>query len=102
MFNVWGDLVYGINHTFQVLSYGMKGGDNQYFVTSRDYGSGFMETLMDSNLVHLMLMGKCDSLPLSLGSRWMCIALVILGFVVCLCVEVWPWRPPLACEGKPR
>ena len=82
MFNVWGDLVYGINHTFLGLSYGMKGGDNRYFVTSRDYGSGFVETLMDSSLVHLMLVGKRDSLPLRLGSQWMCISFDIWGFVV--------------------
>ena len=68
MFKVWGDIVYGINHMFHGLSDGMKGGENRYFVTSHDYGSGFVETLMDSNLVHLMLMGKRDILPLRLGS----------------------------------
>ena len=53
---------------FQGLSDGMKGGDNRYFVTSHDYGSGFVEMLKDSNLVHLMLVEKCDSLSLRLGS----------------------------------
>ena len=51
MFKVWGDMLYGINHTLQGLSVGMKGGDNRYFVTSHDYGSGFVETLMDTSLV---------------------------------------------------
>ena len=64
----------------------MKGGHNRYFVTSRDYGSGFVETLMNSTLVHLMLVGKRDSLPLRLGSRWMCIALS-LGFH-CLALRI--------------
>ena len=53
---------------FQVLSDGMKGGDNRYFVTSRDCGSGFVETLKESNPVHLMLVQKCDSLSLRIGS----------------------------------
>ena len=53
---------------FQGLSDGMKSGDNRYFVTSRDYGSGFVETLKDSNLVHLILVQKCDSLSLRIGS----------------------------------
>ena len=64
----------------------------QYLEASRDYGSGFMGTLMGSHLVHLMLVGKRDSLPLRLGSRWMCIAFDIWGFVVWFCAEVWPWR----------
>ena len=58
----------------------MKGGDSRYIVTSRDYGSGFAETVMDSSLVHLMLVEKCDNLPLRIGSRWMCIAFYIWGF----------------------
>ena len=90
MFNIWGDIVYGINHMFQGLSNGMKGGDNRYSVTSRDYGSGFVVMLMDSILVHLMLVGKRDSLPIRLGSRWMCKEFDIWGFIVWLCTEVWP------------
>ena len=85
---------------FQGLSDGMKGGDNRYFVTSRDYGSGFVETLKDSNLLHLMLVQKCDSLSLRLGSRWTCITFDIWGFIVWLYVEVWPWRQLPTCEGK--
>ena len=81
-----------MNYTIQGLNNGMKGGMKQYLEASRDYGSGFMGTLMGSNLVHLMLVGKCDNLPLRLGSRWICIAFDIWGFVVWLCVEVWPWR----------
>ena len=68
MFNVWGDIVYGINHILHGLSNGMKGGDNRYSVTSRDYGSGFVVMLMDSSLVHLMLIKNIDSLPLRLSS----------------------------------
>ena len=75
MFKVWGDMIYGINHTFQGLSIGMEGGINRYLVTMLDYGSGFDKSLMDSSLVHLMLVEKRDSVPLRLGSRWMCITL---------------------------
>ena len=39
-----------------------------YLGASRDYGSGFMEMIMGSILVHLMLMGKRDNLPIRLGS----------------------------------
>ena len=58
MFNVWGDMIYGINLTFQSLSIGMEGGNNQYLVTKLDYGSGFDVSLMDSSLVHLMVLVK--------------------------------------------
>ena len=67
MFNIWGDIVYGINHISQGLSDGMKGGDIQYNVTNRDFGSGFVEMLMDSVLVHLMLFMNRDNLPLGLA-----------------------------------
>ena len=60
--------MYGMNHILQGLSDGMKGGIKRYLGASRDYGSGFMGTLMGSNLVHLMLVGKRDTLPLRLGS----------------------------------
>ena len=60
-----------------------------------------MEMIMGSNLVHLMLVGKHDSLPIRLGSRWMCKAFDIWGFIVWICVEVWPWRQPTAYEGNP-
>ena len=66
----------------------MKGGMKRYLVASRDYGSGFVETIMDYSLVHLMLVEKRDSLPIRLGSRWMCKAFDIWGFVVCLCTEI--------------
>ena len=77
---------------FQGLSDGMKGGDNRYFVTSHDCGSGFVETLKDSNVVHLMLVQKCDSLSLRLGSRWMCNALSFGVLLFWLYAKVWPWR----------
>ena len=56
-----------MNHILEGLSDGMKGGDIRYIVTSRDYGSGFVETLMDSSLVHLMLFMNHDSFPLGLA-----------------------------------
>ena len=92
MFKVWGDMIYGINHMFQGLRVGMKGGNNQYLATRNDYGSGFDKMLMDSNLVHLMLVEKCDSLPLRLGSRWMCIALSFGVSSFWICTEGWSWR----------
>ena len=102
MFKVWGiDVLYGMNHMIQGLSNDMEGGMKHYLGASRDYGSGFMETIMGSNLVYLMLVGKRDSLPLRLGSRSMCIAFDIWGFIVWLCTEVWPWRRPTTCEGMP-
>ena len=67
MFNVWGDIVYGMNHILQGLSDGMKGGDIRYIITNRDYGSGFVEALMDSSLVHLLIFVNRDSLPLGLA-----------------------------------
>ena len=66
--SIWGDMIYGINHTFQGLSVGMEGGMKRYFVTSCDYGCGFVDSLMDSSLVHLMLIEKNDSLPIRLRS----------------------------------
>ena len=93
--------MYCINHIFQGLSDGIKGGDNRYFVTSHDYGSGFVETLKDSDLVHLILVQKCDSLSLRLGSRWTCITFDIWGFIIWIYVEVWPWKRLPTCEGKP-
>ena len=92
MFKVWGDIIYGMNHILQGLSDGMKGGMKRYLVANRDYGGGFVEMLMDSILVHLMLVGKCDNLPLRLGSRWMSNVFGFWGFVVSLHVEIWPWR----------
>ena len=59
-----------MNHTIQGLSNDMEGGMKHYYGVSRDYGSGFMETIMGSNLVHLMVVRKRDSLPIRLGSRW--------------------------------
>ena len=67
LFIVWGNIIYGMNHILQGLSDGMKGGYILYIVTNCDYGSGFVETLMDSSLVHLMLVEKCDSVPLGLA-----------------------------------
>ena len=64
MFKVWGNIIYGMNHILKGLSDGMKGDDIRYIVTNRDYGSGFVETLMDSILVHLMIFVKCNNLPL--------------------------------------
>ena len=46
MFKVWGDMVYGINHTFQGLSIGMEGGIKRYLVIRFDYGSGFDKSLI--------------------------------------------------------
>ena len=71
-----------MSHILQGLSDGMKGAMKRCLLSIRDYGSGFVETLMDSILVHLMLVGKHDSLPLRIGSRWMGIAFDIWGFVV--------------------
>ena len=45
----------------------MEGGIKRYLVTRLDYGSGFDKSLMDSILVHLMLVEKCDSLHLVLA-----------------------------------
>ena len=92
MFKVWGDMIYGINHTFQGLIIGMEGGNNRYLATRHDYGSGLDKMLMDSSLVHLMLVEKHDILPLRLGSRWMCIALSFGVSLFWVCAEVWPWR----------
>ena len=71
-----------MNHTIQGLSNGMEGGMKHYLGESHEYGSGFIETIKGSNLVYLMLVGKCDSLPIRLGSRWMCKAFEIWGLVV--------------------
>ena len=98
MFKVWGDMIYGINHAFQGLSVGMEGGIKRYLVKRIDYGSGFDKSLMESILVHLMLIEKCDSLPLRLGSQWMFIALSFGVSSFWLYAEGWPWRRPLACE----
>ena len=68
MFKVWGDIIYGMNHISQGLSDVMKGGDVRYTITTRYYGSGFVVTFMEFILVHLILVGKCDKLPLRLGS----------------------------------
>ena len=57
-----------MNHMIQGLSNDMEGGMRHYLGETHDYGSGFMETIMGSNLVHLMLVGKCDNLPIILGS----------------------------------
>ena len=52
---------------FQGLSVGVEGGINQYLATRLDYGSGFYDSLIDSILVHSMLVEKCDILPLGLA-----------------------------------
>ena len=70
----------------------MKGGDIRYIVTNHDYGSGFVEMLMDSNLVHLMLFMNRDILPLGLAHDSCAMYLSFGGFVVWLYAEVWPWR----------
>ena len=80
MFKVWGDIIYGMNHILQGLSDCMKGGDIRYIVTNRDYGSGFVETLMDSTLVHLMLFVNHDSLPLGLAHDSYAMYLSFEGF----------------------
>ena len=67
MFKVWGNIIYAMDHILHGLSDGMKGGDIRYIVTNRDYGSEFVEMLMDSSLVHLMLFMNHDSLPLGLA-----------------------------------
>ena len=56
-----------MNHTVQGLSNGTKGAMKQYLEAICDYGSGFMGTLMGSNLVHLMLVGKYHNLLIILG-----------------------------------
>ena len=43
---VWGDMIYGINHTFHALSVGMEGGIKRYLVIRFDYGSGFDKSLI--------------------------------------------------------
>ena len=101
MFKVWVDILYGMDHILQGLSNGMKSGDIRYNVKNRDYGSGFVGTLMDYNLVHLMLFVNHDSLPLGLAHDSCAMYLSFGGFVVWLCVEVWSWRQSLAFEGKP-
>ena len=64
---------------FQGLSIGMEGGIKRYLVTRLDYGSGFNESLMDSILVHLMLIEKRDNLPLGLAHDG-CVMCCHLGF----------------------
>ena len=65
---------------FQGLSIGMEGGIKRYLVTRLDYGSGFHKSLMDSNLVHLILVEKCESLPLGLAHDG-CALYCHLGFL---------------------
>ena len=91
-FKVWGNIIYGMGHILQGLSDGMKGGGIRYIVTNRDYGSGFVETLMESSLVHLILFVNRDSLPLVLAHDSCAMYLSFAGFIVWLCVEVGPWR----------
>ena len=81
-----------MNHISHGLSDGMKGGDIRYMVTNHDYGSGFVETLMDSILVHLMLFMNHGSLPLGLAHDNCVMYLSFGGFIVWLYAEVWPWR----------
>ena len=90
MFNVWGDTVYGMNHILQGLSDGKKGGDIRYIVVNHDYGSGFLEMIMDSILVHLMLFVNRYSLPLGLAHDSFAMYFSFGGFIVWLCTEVWP------------
>ena len=52
---------------FQGLSVGVEGGINRYLVTRLDYGSGFDNSLMDSILVHSMLLERHDGLPFGLA-----------------------------------
>ena len=101
LFKVWGNIIYGMNHILQGLSDGMKGGDIRYIVTNCDYGSGFVETLMDSSLVYLMIFMNHDSLPLGLAHDSCVMYFSFEGFVVWLYAELWPWRQPPTCEGKP-
>ena len=77
---------------FEGLCIGMEGGDNRYFVTSCDYGNGFDVSLMDSNLVHLLLFVNHDNLPLGLAHDSCAMYLSFGGFVVWICTKVWPWR----------
>ena len=86
---------------FQGLSDGMKGGDIRYIVTSCDSGSGFVETSMDSSLVHLMLLVNHHILPLGLTHDSCAMYLSFGDFIVWICVEAWLWRKPPACQGKP-
>ena len=58
----------------------MQGGIKRYLVTRLDYGSGFDKSLMDSILVHLMLVEKCDNLPLGLAHDG-CALYCHLGFL---------------------
>ena len=88
MFKVWGNIIYGMDHILQVLSDGMKGGDIRYIVTNTDYGSGFVEMLMDSILVHSMLFMNLDSLPLVLYHDSCTMYLSFGFFVVWLYAEV--------------
>ena len=48
---------------FQGLNVGVEGGINRYLATRLDYGSGFDNLLMESSLVHSMLVEKHDSFP---------------------------------------
>ena len=70
----------------------MKGGDTLYIVINRDYGSGFVEMIIDSSMVHLMLFVNHDSLPLGLGHDSCAMYLSFGGFVVWLDAYVWPRR----------
>ena len=65
---------------FEGLSVGVEGGINQYLATRLDYESEFDDTLMDFILVHLMLIEKCDSLPLGLAHDG-CTLYCHLGFL---------------------
>ena len=58
-FNIWGDIVYGMNHILQGLSNGMKGGDIRYIVANCDYGSGFDETIMAYSSSPLVVTCRC-------------------------------------------
>ena len=58
----------------------MEGGIKRYLVTRLDYGGGFDKSLMDSILVHLMLIEKHDSLPLGLAHDG-CALYCHLGFI---------------------
>ena len=65
---------------FQGLSVGVDGVINRYLATRLDYGSGFDDSLMDSSLLHSMLVEKCDSLPLCLAHDG-CALYCHLGFI---------------------
>ena len=62
----------------------MKGGDIRYIITNRDYGSGFVEALMDSSLVHLLIFVNHDSLMLGLAHDKYAMYLSFGGFIVWL------------------